>query len=45
LGEDTKLVSFLVGFVQIIERLFNQEKKFIHFLKSLLSQALWVAAK
>ncbi len=39
-------LDFFVGYlVHIFERLVNQEKMRIYFLKSLLSQALWVAGK
>ena len=45
LGENRKLASFLSYLVRILERLFNEEKMQIYFLKSLLAQALWVAGK
>ena len=45
LGVNRKLAAFLSYLVRIFERLFNEEKMQIYFLKSLLSQALWVAGK
>jgi hypothetical protein len=43
--KNRKLSSFLSYLVRILERLFNEEKMQIYFLKSLLAQALWVAGK
>ena len=45
LGDNANHSSFLNFLVENLERLFNQEKIYIDFLKSLLSQALWVAGK
>ena len=45
LGDNVNHSSFLHFLVENLERLFNQEKIYIDFLKSLLSQALWVAGK